>query len=362
MRAIPLNRVNAVLIFGILICVILHYARPVLVVLSFAVLFAMLMTPVSDKLEKAGVKRIFSTIICLLIIILILSGIIFLVTIQGMNISSQLPDIQSKMEKHLHNLQAYIYDNYNVSPQRQINIMKEQLRSFTQTAGTFFKNFIVGLTGTLASALLVLVFMFLMLYEREKYKAFLLKLYKGDNPEEARHVIERTGKVAQQYLWGRILSIVILTVLYSIGLFIIGIKNAFLLSAIAALLTIIPYIGPLVGGMFPFFMALVTEDSFAPALWVAVVITFIQVVDNYFIEPYVVGGAVNLSAFFTILVLIVGGYLWGVAGVILFLPLFGVVKVVLDNVNVLHPYGYLIGDQKRETSASGIRNWIKDKF
>jgi predicted PurR-regulated permease PerM len=144
-----------------------------------------------------------------------------------------------------------------------------------------------------------------------------------------------------------------------VGLLILGIKNAFLLSAIAAIVTFIPYVGPIVGGMLPVFVALVTEDSLGPALGVIIVISLAQLFDNYFIEPYVVGGNVNISPFFTILILIVGGIIWGIAGVILFLPLLGMIRIFFDHVEGLYPYSYLIGDQGE--AAGSVRIWQKLK-
>ncbi|NJK95971.1 MAG: AI-2E family transporter [Bacteroidales bacterium] len=65
-------------------------------------------------------------------------------------------------------------------------------------------------------------------------------------------MIAKISKIAQQYLAGRAISIIILTIFYTIGLLVLGIKNAFLLSAIAAIVTFIPYVGPIIGGLLPF--------------------------------------------------------------------------------------------------------------
>ena len=85
------------------------------------------------------------------------------------------------------------------------------------------------------------------------------------------------------------MSVLIIAGMYSVGLLIIGIKNAVLLAGIAAVLTVIPYLGTVLGGLFPVVMALLTEDA-QTALWAAVVMIVIQTIDNYFIEPNVVGG------------------------------------------------------------------------
>jgi predicted PurR-regulated permease PerM len=157
------------------------------------------------------------------------------------------------------------------------------------------------------------------------------------------------------------MSITIIAVLYSIGLSIVGIKNAILLAGIAAILTLIPYVGTVLGGLFPVMMALVTEDSMRPALLAILVMFSIQTIDNYFIEPNIVGGEVNLSALASILSIVAGGLIWGVAGMILFLPMMGITKIICDHVESLKPIGYVVGDPGGNKS-SRLREWIMDKF
>ena len=136
--------------------------------------------------------------------------------------------------------------------------------------------------------------------------------------------------------------------------------TAVLLAGIAALLTVIPYVGTVLGGLFPVMMALLTEDV-QTALWAGVVMLAIQTIDNYFIEPNVVGGEVNLNALWSILSILAGGMIWGVAGMIVFLPLFGIVKIVCDHVQPLKPIGYLLGEPGGQ-KPSRIREWFKEKF
>jgi predicted PurR-regulated permease PerM len=107
-------------------------------------------------------------------------------------------------------------------------------------------------------------------------------------------------------------------------------------------------------------MALLTEDV-QTALWAAIVMIVIQAMDNYFIEPNVVGGEVNLSALWSILSILIGGMIWGVAGMILFLPLFGIIKIICDHVESLKPIGYLLGEPGGK-EPSKIKMWINEKF
>jgi len=219
--------------------------------------------------------------------------------------------------------------------------------------------------GSISSAggwlVLSLIFTFLFLYNKERYETFFVKVFKNDKPARVKSIVKKISQVSEQYLLGRTYSILIMFALYSIGLLIIGIKNAILLAAIASLLTFIPYVGTIIGSVFPILMALVTEDSTTAAIWTAVVMIGIQAFDNYFVEPYVVGGNVNLSAFATIFIIVCGGLVWGIAGTILFIPLLAIVKIICDNVESLKPYGYLIGDPEAN-KPSRIKIWLQQKF
>jgi predicted PurR-regulated permease PerM len=105
---------------------------------------------------------------------------------------------------------------------------------------------------------------------------------------------------------------------------------------------------------------MVTESTIQPAIWVLVALIFIQAIDNYFVEPNVIGGEVRLTALSTILAIFMGGIVWGIAGMILFIPILGILKIIFNHVAKLKPYGYLIGDEGRSPS-SRIKEWFRKK-
>lgn len=133
-----------------------------------------------------------------------------------------------------------------------------------------------------------------------------------------------------------------------------------MLAAIAAIVNIIPYVGPLMAGVFPILVALVTKDTLQPAIWVAITFIIIQAIDNYFVTPFVMGGEVSLSALSTIIIIICGGFLWGIAGMILFIPMLSVAKIIFDHVEGLKPYGYLVGDPAGERPTIKFKRWFSN--
>lgn len=357
-----LRSVNNFLLFIILVTVILYFGREILILLMFSIFLAMLMTPASNKFESWGMSRGVSTMLSVLIIVVVISAVVVLIITQITVFTEDLPEIQKKIESFIDKQQEYITKTFGISNEKQIATAKDQIKGSLENAGKFFTGMVKGVVTLVGGFILVLVFMVLFLFKREKYENFFVMLYKTEQRKDVKTVIHKISGIAQQYLVGRAISIVILAFFYTIGLLILGIKNAILLSAIAAIVTFVPYIGPIIGGLLPFLMALVTEGSFGPALGVLAVITLAQAFDNYIIEPLVVGKNVNISPFFTIFILVVGGVIWGIAGVILFLPLLGMLKIIFDNVEGLKPYAYLIGDEKDASRTSNIGEKIKNLF
>lgn len=351
---ISLFKVNSVLLSLVLIGLILYLAKQVLIPVTFAVFFAMLFTPISNRMEKVGIKRVFTATISLLIIMVVSAVIVGLVLIQAKQLANELPEMEKRSLQFLERSQNFISRKLHVPIEKQDELIKNEAKELMKSSSSVVNGFVTGSVGWLASAVLVIVFTFLFLFQREKYERFFVRLFHDTPKKESELLIGKVAKVAQSYLTGRALSIIIFAVLFTIGFLIIGLKNAFLLAFIAALLTIIPYVGSIIGGLFPFAVALVTEDSSSIAFAALGVIVVIQAIDNYFIEPYIIGGEVNISAFFTILIFIIGGLLWGVAGMILFLPMLGVAKIVFDAVPGLQVYGYLIGDQQEGKQSTRL--------
>lgn len=352
-----LQRVNLYLLAAILLVVVLYFGKPIVIPFMFAIFFSMLMAPMCRWLDKKGLHRAISCAICILILAI---GVLTMLGIAGAQIAvfaKDVPQIEEKANELIGQLHEFVEDRFNVSYAEQKEFTSKQIKAIGKSAGGYITGFFAGMISTIASLILTLVFTFLLLFNKEKYEDFFVWLYQEEDTKKVKSVVNKISTVAQKYLTGRAMSIIILWVLYSIGLLIVGVKNAVLLAGIAALLTVIPYVGSTLGGLFPFLMALVTEDSFNPALAVVGVIVFIQAMDNYFIEPNIVGGEVNLSALASILSIICGGLIWGVAGMILFIPMAGIAKIVFDNVESLKPYGFLIGDPSGN-KPNVIKTWF----
>ena len=350
-------KINQALLMPVLVTVVLYFGRPVLIPFFFAILLAMLMAPVCRFLDRKGLIRAVSCTICIVILLVFFLSLISIIVMQVSDFLIDLNKINAKLNEILISVKHHIESWFNISLQQQDILIEKQVREIRDSSVFRIDRIAGNVTGIIIQLALILVFTFLLLYHKEKYERFFLKLYGEKDRSEVSEVLNQITHVSQQYLVGRILSMIFLFILYAIALLVIGIKNALLLSAIASLLTIVPYIGPIVGGLFPFMTAVVTENTVQPAIWVLVTLVIIQAIDNYFVEPNVIGGEVRLTALSTILSIFIGGILWGIAGMVLFIPMLGILKIVFDHVEKLKPYGYVLGDEGKSPSSK-IREWF----
>jgi predicted PurR-regulated permease PerM len=362
MNGISVYRVNAILLLALLSVVMLFYGRIFLIPLIFGILLAMLMLPVSRKLESWGVGRVWSVWLCILLILVVLALSVLVISTQLNNFLNDLPQIQKKVQQMIDNLQQWIEARLGVDPERQISLVKKNVGQLGRTTSNSIKSIFLGTVGGIATTGLVLVYVFFLLWKREKYERFFLKLSREDNRDQVRDILSKSTKVASEYLGGRLISMLALAVLYAIGFLIVGLPNAVVLALIAVIPTLIPYLGPVIGGFFPMAMALTSGEP-GMALSVLIVLVVAQTADNYFIEPFVLGSNLNLSPFITIVSIIIGEMLWGVAGMVLFIPIVAVLKIFCDHIPHLHPYAYLLGDEGDSSAGwlDKVKSWFGKK-
>lgn len=344
MNGISINRVNAGLLLALLSAVILYYGKAFLIPFTFGVLLAMLLLPVSRKLESWGVGRVWSVWLCILLILVVLALGVLVISAQLNYFLQDLPQIQKRIQELIDSLQSWVQGRFGMDPERQVAMVKKNISQMSQSTSNSIKSVFLGTLGSIGTTGLVLVYVFFLLWKREKYERFFLKLSSEENRNQMQEVLSQSTKVASEYLGGRLVSMLALAIFYAIGFLAVGLKNAILLALIAVIPTIIPYLGPVIGGFFPLAMALTSGEP-GLVLSVLIVLVVAQAIDNYFIEPFVLGSNLDLSPFITIVSIIIGEMLWGVAGMILFIPMVAVLKIFFDHIPRLHPYAYLLGEE-----------------
>lgn len=330
--------------FGIIIT-ILVIARSFLIPMTIAVLFSFLLLPISIFLENKGLPRELAIILSLLVSFIVLGALVTFLYFEIMIFVDDFPALKEKLNEKLIDLQRYIYRNFNVSRWEQKQWYKEQSGKFMTYSGTYITNFF-SFTGEIVATMFLLpIYIFFLTYYRDKIKKFICRVTPQTQDSHLVEVLRKTAKVSQKYIKGLLIDISILAVLNSTGFLILGIEHAIFLGVLAAILNLIPYIGVLIGSIFPFLFAILTEDSTSVAFGAIGVCIVVQFLDNNFITPKVVGSSVSINPLSTLIAILIGGMLWGIAGMMLFIPLLGMLKVILDSFESTRPFGFLIGEE-----------------
>jgi predicted PurR-regulated permease PerM len=188
------------------------------------------------------------------------------------------------------------------------------------------------------------VYLFMILYYKPLLLEFIRRLFSKEHHIAVAEILSNTKKIIQTYLVGLFFEMLIIAILNSTGLLLLGIDYAIILGITGAILNIIPYIGGIMAIALPMIIAFVTKDSSTSAILVFVVYIIIQFVDNHYIIPKIVAARVQLNALVSVIVILIGGALWGIPGMFLSIPLTAIIKVIFDNIESLKPFGFLFGN------------------
>lgn len=317
----------------------MYLGRPFLVTFFIAIILAMVLSPVMDWLIKKGLGRGWAVLACTLIVVLFFTVLGGLLTYQVNLIAKDLPRMEEKTTELLKQVQSYIQAKTGMEPDMQIDKVKEQLAQLGSLGMVVFGS----LTNTLTNFFLMYVYVVLLLSHRDKIQKFIISCVKPEDKQRAYETIFKARNTASKYIWGMLKDVTAMAVVYAIGFMIGGIKHAILLAIIAAVFSFLPYIGNLIGGGTAAVLAMVSGEP-SSFLIVVGVMTVAQIIENYTLSPFLVGDAVGLNPFFSIVSIIMISMIWGIGGAIIALPLTGVIRVALQFSPHTLPMAKLMGD------------------
>lgn len=342
---------------------ILILAKIILIPLGFAMLISFILYPLTRKLESWGLNEMLAAFLSIFTLFLIFGGGIFFFFTQIINLPTELTVFTDKLMQLFADFAVVINTKLDLQKDLDSEYLLKQMRNWLKTSAfpvaqsTFYStsSFLIGIITTI-------VYTFLLLIYRNGLAKALSTFAAVDKREKVINMFKNVQKVGQNYLSGMILLIIILGFANSIGLWIIGIDSPFLFGFLAASLSIIPYIGTTIGASIPVLYAFMSQDSLWIPFAVAVMFWAIQLVESNFLNPKIVGSSLHVNALASILSLFIGASVWGVAGMILFLPFTAMLKVICEEFIPLKPVVLLIGSQLyngKEDDIEPMDKWFE---
>jgi len=339
----------SVMVFIIVLVFFLIVAKSLLIPLFLAGFFAVLFTPIANWMESKKTPRIISTLVSMLAMATFVAGLIIFVFSTIANFQNDFQDVSGKINNYIEDIDSWIFTNFGVQADIAEKANEEYVISLlSENTGTI-TNFALGAVGSLSSVLLVIVFMFFLLLYRDHFVNVMLNIYQNHDQELVRSRIINLRKLLITYIVGVVKVMGILAILNLIAFTSLGIKHAVFFAVIGAILNIIPYVGPFIGALLPMIYSFLTKDSLFYPLAVIICFQIIQFIEGNILTPKIVGGNVNLNPFITILGLLVGASIWGIAGMILIIPVMAVLRQIFEWNEETQPYAILMGEEKEKT-------------
>jgi len=307
--------------------VVLRLAKPVLFPFFLAVFLSFILYPVLDFLTKIKIPRIISIIFILLFtfFILYLLGSLFYST--GKTFAAEFPKYGEKMNDILTSL----FEKLNL-PQLKIET--------TDWAGEFDLNRMGKILGSslgpflsfISNLFLVLIFLIFILAGRGKIKQKIKKYLDKKRAEKANSVIYNIDKQVQKYLVIKTIVSFFTGVFAFIVLISFGVDFAIIFGFLTFLLNYIPNIGSFIATALPVTIAVFQFETLWPAFWILIILTSIQLIMANVVEPRLMGHGLGLSPLVILFFLFFWGWLWGLPGMILAVPIAAIIKIVFDNI------------------------------
>lgn len=316
--------------------------------LTTAFVLSLLVLPLNRKMENSFLNRPAASFINTIFLFLISIGFFALISMQIKNLVNDWPQIKETMRPKMEEFKDFVFEHTPISRKDldeassggsllSVNSTPAKAMSFFKSVLNYFGNY-----------LLTFVYIFFILTYRRHFMKFLLRLFPDDERKKIRQITTKSAKVVQQYLLGRLLLIGFLIIAYAIGLGFTGIKNFILVSVISAIISLIPYLGNVIGFLMALTFGYLTSGD--PGMLIGIIATFFvgQFVESYILTPYVVGDKVDLHPFLVILVVIIGNMVWGLIGMLLAIPLIAMFNVLLVNIKPLKPLGFLVSKEDKD--------------
>lgn len=324
----PVLRWIQYLVYG---SVLLYFGRDILIPLSFAVLISFVLYPVCAWLERKGTGRLSAIIIAISILVILGALLLWLLVSQFLEFLSEWPSLRVKINQAIEDLSAFLVDMFNVSREQQKNIVSKMSDQSGSDLLVVIRNALSASAVSAVLFFLIPVYAVLILYYRHHWLNILYRLFPSERAESLREILGLTIETYYNFIKGMALVYLIVGILNSLGLLLLGIPHPFLFGFIASILTFIPYVGIIVGSLLPISMAWITYDSVFYPLGIVAIFTFVQYLEANVIFPIAVSSRLNVNTLVMLIAIFTGGVLWGMAGMILFVPFLGIVKLIADH-------------------------------
>ena len=324
------KKINLILFFLFIFFMVI-YLFEVITPFFMAFIIAYITNPFKIFLDKYINKTLSSFLAIIAFILCFLSILILIFPIliyQIQNLVLLLPGYLEEIEIFLTDINNKYLFTEKIKTVDYSNLIKPVTDSLINSSNNFIDNSIQFI-NTFLNMILIIVISFYLSIEFNKIKKFVYNIADKSHFTDFHLLIREIDAVLSKFIRGQGLVCLVLSVIYSLGLFLVGLKFGILLGIFAGLISFVPYLGSFIGGGLTLILGF-SQFGISPHLiFITIIFIFGQLFESYFLTPKLVGEAINLNPIWIIFALMTGAYLSGFVGILLSLPIAAILGVVV---------------------------------
>lgn len=339
-------KLSSILISIIILGFLAIIGQQILIPMVLGLLISILLMPLSRFMEKRlRLPRSISSILSSLLALAIIGGVIYVLSIQVARLSNDWPQFQKQFVDMIDDLQGWISRTFGVRRHDQLTYLNDTAKKSISTGTAIIETALKSIGYVLMLTGFTFLFTLFFLLYRTHLLKFLVASFSETYHKTVFDIIDNIQFMVKKYLVGLFLQMLIVTILSLIAYTIIGVKYNFMLAILTGILNILPYIGIftalLIGALITFATAGVSN-----VLFIVIAIVIIHAIDGNIIMPRVVGSKVKINSLIVIIGLVIGEMIWGIAGMLLTIPVLAILKIIFDRVEGLQSWGFLMGEDE----------------
>ncbi|AVP37006.1 AI-2E family transporter [Staphylococcus felis] len=312
---------------------------PVVVALILYYLF----NPIINFMERYNIKRVWGIVILFLVIVglitLAVNLLIPVVSIQFQRLLNNFPNYLNRVTLFFNHITHIpLLSDYYAQVENAIHGLQDKLPSFADTFSSKLRTFAETLVNITVVIVTVPFVLFFMLKDGFRFKEATIKVTPPKFRKDVHDLLDRMSEQVGSYIQGQIIVSFCIGFLLLIGYSIIGLDYALILASIAAVTSVVPYLGPTIAISPAIIIALITSPFMLIKL--IIVWTLVQFIEGHFISPNIMGKTLRIHPLTIIFVLLCAGNLLGIVGVILGIPTYAILKVLVSHLFMLFKRRY----------------------
>ena len=321
---------------------ICYIAKPVLITLLVAILFAFLLEPIVNLFLRVRIPRPVGALIAMILAGALLYGMTYAFYSKAVDFSQQLPQYSQKIRGHIMKFRERAQAIQNALPGA-----KDEKQTVRVEQQTNWSELISSSAGTVTELLFMISFIpflaYFMLTWQDHTKAATVMLFRMENRNTAYVTLGRISKMIRSFMVGNLVIALILSGLSMVVFFFIHLPYWYFLGVISGFLSVVPYLGVILA-MVPPLAAGLGQVNGAVMLGIVLTVFGLHVFALNVLYPKLIGKRLQLNPLAVTISLLFWGWLWGAMGLILAVPITAAMKIIFDNVDATRPYGAWLGE------------------